>query len=127
LAGGKTILYVFLCVADLTMGLPKCVYAQTHMKNTALKAEAIALAPNQKPSRAPGRKTAQNPVWVCVTDGIWQNTRAKKPWLYERPIINGRGTFQTLGTTNLKQAKLELARRLVQRFDIVVDPTPKEV
>ena len=86
------------------------------MNQSSLKPDTIAILGVPKPLPAPGRKTAADPIWICVADGIWKNTRAKQPWLYERPVINGHGTFKALGTTLLKKAKLELARRLTRRF-----------
>jgi hypothetical protein len=55
------------------------------------------------------------PVWECVADGIYRNTTYKKPWLYERPIINCKRTFKGLGQTNINRAKEELARRVTER------------
>ena len=95
------------------------------MTKSTLKPNTIAIVGDPKPMPAPGRKTAANPVWICIADGIWKNTRAKQPWLYERPVIGGRATFKALGTTLLKQAKLELARRLTQRFT-GTEPPPNE-
>jgi hypothetical protein len=35
------------------------------------------------------KKKYENPIWVRVMDGTWKNSTYKKPWLYERPIIDG--------------------------------------
>lgn len=72
----------------------------------------------------PGRKTVTTPDWVRVADGIWRKTKARRPWLYERPTIRGRSTYKALATTSVKLAREELARRRALR-QTGAEPTDK--
>jgi hypothetical protein len=52
---------------------------------------------------------AQN--WIRVADGIYRRSSGT---LYERPIINHRPTWRSLGTKNLKLAREELHKRRIK-------------
>ena len=49
--------------------------------------------------------------WIRVADGIYRRSSGT---LYERPIINRRPTWRSLGTSNLKLAREELRKRRVK-------------
>ena len=49
--------------------------------------------------------------WIRVADGIYRRASGT---LYERPIINNRPTWRSLGTSNLKLAREELRKRRVK-------------
>ena len=48
-------------------------------------------------------------VWERVAPGIYRYLKSQT--LYERPWINGRRTYRSLGTTDLQAAKSEFRRR----------------
>jgi hypothetical protein len=48
-------------------------------------------------------------TWERAADGIWRNIASGN--LYERPKIDGKFTFRSLKTSNLKHAKEEFHRR----------------
>ena len=49
--------------------------------------------------------------WIRVADGIYRRSSGT---LYERPIINHRPTWRSLGTKNLKLAREELRKRRIK-------------
>ena len=49
--------------------------------------------------------------WIRVADGIYRRSSGT---LYERPIINNRPTWRSLGTKNLKLAREELRKRRIK-------------
>ena len=71
--------------------------------------------PAQKSSvRAMSTETPEIPkpaskIWDRVAPGIYRYLKSQT--LYERPWINGRRTYRSLGTTDLQAAKCEFRRR----------------
>jgi len=61
--------------------------------------------------------------WIRVADGIYRRSSGT---LYERPIINHRPTWRSLGTKNLKLAREELRKRRIKGEASYI-PTPTVV
>src|SRR4051812_6274724 len=75
-------------------------------------------------SKQMAKDQEKGPTWITVAEGIWENTRLKMKWKYERPYIRGKRNFLGLGTTNLKFAKEERARRVSLRAQ-GIEPTER--
>ena len=60
-------------------------------------------------ARTPEIPKPASKVWERVAPGIYRYLKSQT--LYERPWINGRRTYRSLGTTDLQTAKCEFRRR----------------